>query len=110
MNATNFDVCTIRPDGTDLQVLTSSGANDTHAVWTGDGDIAYLSGMYGFRHECALIDNTFQPYGQIIVMNADGSNKMMLINSMWEDSMPLYVPNEFLICWVATPKEEECDS
>ena len=31
MNTTNFDICTIRPDGTDLQVLTTSGANDGHA-------------------------------------------------------------------------------
>ncbi|RYP32500.1 hypothetical protein DL767_005189 [Monosporascus sp. MG133] len=97
MNATNFDICTIRPDGTDLQVLTSSGANDAHAVWTGGGRIAYSSGMYGFRDECAIYDNAFQLYGQIIVMNAEGSNKTMLTDSMWEDSMPLYVPNEFLI-------------
>ncbi|CAI6097201.1 unnamed protein product [Clonostachys chloroleuca] len=28
---------------------------------------------------------------KIIVMNADGSNKTMLTESMWEDSMPMYV-------------------
>ncbi|KAF6815791.1 WD40 domain protein beta propeller [Colletotrichum plurivorum] len=97
MNTTNFDVCTIRPDGTDLQVLTSSGANDAHAVWTADGRIMYSSGMYGFRDEAAIYDQTFQPYGQIMVMDADGSNKRMLTDSLWEDSMPLYVPNEFLV-------------
>lgn len=96
-SATNFDVCTIRPDGTDLQVLTSSGANDAHAVWTADNRIMYSSGMYGFRDEAAIYDETFQPYGQIIVMNADGSNKTMLTDSLWEDSMPLYVPNEYLV-------------
>jgi hypothetical protein len=26
-------------------------------------------------------------------MNADGTNKRMLTDSKWEDSMPLYVPN-----------------
>ncbi|EOD44421.1 putative tat pathway signal sequence domain-containing protein [Neofusicoccum parvum UCRNP2] len=97
MNATNFDVCTIRPDGTDLQRLTTSGANDAHAVWTWDGRIAYSSGEYGFRDEAAIYDETFQPYGQIIVMNADGSDKHMVTDSMWEDSMPLYIPNEFLV-------------
>jgi hypothetical protein len=51
----------------------------------------YSSGMYGFRDESAIYDNTFQPYGQIVVMNADGSNKTMLTDSMWEDSMPLFV-------------------
>ncbi|KAG4442964.1 hypothetical protein IFR05_001577 [Cadophora sp. M221] len=96
MNVTNFDVCTIKPDGTDLQVLTSSGANDAHAVWTADGRIMWSSGMYGFRTECATYDSTFQPYGQIMIMNADGSNKTMLTDSMWEDSMPLYLPNDVL--------------
>lgn len=90
--ADRFDVCTINPDGTDLQVLTTSGANDAHAVWTADNKIMYNSGMYGFRDECAVYDDTFQPYGQIIIMEKDGSNKTMLTDSMWEDSMPLYVP------------------
>ncbi|PMD64453.1 tat pathway signal sequence domain-containing protein [Hyaloscypha bicolor E] len=96
MNATNFDVCTIRPDGTDLKVLTTSGANDAHAVWTADGRILWSSGMYGFRTEAATYDDTFQPYGQIFVMNADGSDKKILTDSMWEDSMPLYLPNAVL--------------
>ncbi|KAF7179628.1 hypothetical protein CNMCM7691_008677 [Aspergillus felis] len=96
MNATNYDVCMIRPDGSDLRVLTSSGANDAHAVWSPDGKIIYSTGMYGFRYECALYDNTFQPYGQIMIMDADGKNKRMLTDSMWEDSMPLFVPNSAL--------------
>ncbi|EMR62348.1 hypothetical protein MGN70_004645 [Eutypa lata] len=95
-SATDFNVCTIRPDGTDLRVLTSSGANEAHAVWSADGRILYSTGEYGFRDEAAIFDNTFQPYGQIMAMNADGSDKRMLTDSMWEDSMPLYVPNEFL--------------
>lgn len=56
----------------------------------------YSTAQYGFRDEAAIYDDTFQPYGQIMVMNADGSNKTLLVDSMWEDSMPLYVPNEFL--------------
>ncbi|TQN68181.1 Tol-Pal system protein TolB [Colletotrichum shisoi] len=96
-SATNFDVCTIRPDGSGLRALTSSGASDAHAVWSHDGRILYSSGMYGFRDEAAIYDQTFQPYGQILVMDADGSNKQMLTDSLWEDSMPLYVPNEFLM-------------
>lgn len=72
MNATNFNVCTMKPNGTDLQVLSSSEANDAHAVWTADGRIMWSSGMYGFRAEVATYDDTFQPYGQIFIMNADG--------------------------------------
>jgi hypothetical protein len=29
-------------------------------------------------------------------MNADGSDKRILTDSRWEDSMPLYVPAKFL--------------
>jgi Tol biopolymer transport system component len=95
-SVTNFDICTIRPDGTGLKTLTTSGANDGHAVWTHDGRILWSSGMYGFRDEAAIYDNTFQPYGQIFVMNADGTGKRLLTDSLWEDSMPLYIPNHFL--------------
>ncbi|KAF3766836.1 tricorn protease N-terminal domain-containing protein [Cryphonectria parasitica EP155] len=94
--ADRFDVMTIKPDGTELTRVTDSDANDAHAVWNYDGRIMWNSGMYGFRDECAQYDNTFQPYGQIMIMNYDGSNKTLLTNSMWEDSMPLFVPNEYL--------------
>jgi Tol biopolymer transport system component len=93
---TSFDVYTIRPDGTGLRQLTSGGANNAHAVWTWDGKLAYNTGAYGFRNEAALYDQTFQPYGQIFVMNADGSGKRPLTDSMWEDGMPLFVPERFL--------------
>ncbi|BAE62265.1 unnamed protein product [Aspergillus oryzae RIB40] len=89
VSGSNYEVCTIAPDGSDLQVLTSSEANDAHAIM-------YSTGEYGFQSECALYDNTFQPYGQINIMDADGGNKRALTNSLWEDSMPAYVPGEFL--------------
>ena len=88
----NFDIYTIRPDGTDLRQLTTTPANDAHAVWTADGmSLMWSSGIYGFKDEAALYDNTFQPYGAIFIMNADGSNKRQLTDSPWEDSMPRYV-------------------
>jgi Tol biopolymer transport system component len=92
----NFDIYTIKPDGSDLLRVTTSRANDGHAVWTADGRIMWNSGMYGFRDEAALYDNTFQQYGQIFIMNADGTGKRMLTDSLWEDSMPLYIPAKFL--------------
>jgi Tol biopolymer transport system component len=84
-SAANVDVFTIRPDGTGLRRLTTSGANDGHAVWTYAGRIMWNSGMYGFRDEATLYDDTFQPYGQIFVMHADGSNKRIVTDSLWED-------------------------
>ena len=96
VDAVNFDIFTIRPDGTDLQRLTTHGANDGHAVWTAEGRIMWSSGLYGFRDEAALYDNTFQPYGQIFIMDADGGRKRPLTDSLWEDSMPLPIPAKFL--------------
>ncbi|GFF28852.1 dipeptidyl peptidase IV/CD26, N-terminal domain-containing protein, partial [Aspergillus udagawae] len=60
-NATNYDVRTVWPDGSDLRVLTSSHTNDAYAVWTHDEKSGYTTGRYGFRlirYECALYDNT----------------------------------------------------
>lgn len=92
VDAVNFDIYTIRPDGSDLQRLTTNRGNDGHAVWSADGKILFSTGMYGFREEAALYDNTFQPYGQIMVMSADGTGKRLVTDSLWEDSMPLYLP------------------
>ncbi|KAJ5117335.1 tricorn protease N-terminal domain-containing protein [Penicillium atrosanguineum] len=103
--ADRFDIYTIRPDGTNLTRVTESLSNDAQshqplsldvAVWSQDGRIMYSSGMYVFKDESQLYDNTFQPYGQIIVMDYDGSNKKLMTDTIWEDSMPLYMPNEYL--------------
>ena len=92
----HYHVCTIRPDGTDFQQLTETRASDAHGAWMYDGRIGYSTGLYGFRDEAAIYDFTFQPYGQIMVMDADGANKRLVTDSLWEDSMPCYIPNEFL--------------
>lgn len=89
----NFDIFTIQPDGSDLQRLTTSPANDAHAFWTDDSKyLMWSSGIYGFKDEAALYDNTFQPYGAIFIMKADGTEKRQLTDSPWEDSMPRFVP------------------
>jgi Tol biopolymer transport system component len=45
----NFDIYTIKPDGTDVRRMTTFPANDAHAVWSRDGKyIMWNSGEYGF--------------------------------------------------------------
>ncbi len=88
----NFDIYTIRPDGTGLFRCTDHESGDGHAVWSADGRILWSGSQHGFRDEAALYEQTFQQYGQIYVMDADGSNKRLLTDSKWEDSMPLYLP------------------
>ncbi len=92
----NFDIFTIRPDGSGLFRCTTHPSGDGHAVWTADGRIMWSGSAHGFRDEAALYEQTFQQYGQIYVMNADASGKRMLTDSKWEDSMPLYVPKALL--------------
>ena len=90
----NFDIYTLKPDGTDLRRLTDYPATDAHAVWTPDGKhILWNSGQYGFKDEAALYDNSFQPYGSIWIMDEDGKNKKLLTDSHWEDSMPCFLPS-----------------
>jgi Tol biopolymer transport system component len=89
----NFDIFTISSDGTNLRRLTSYPGSDAHAVWSWDGEkILWDSSEYGFKDEAPLYDNSFQPYGQVWSMNPDGSDKRMLTDSRWEDSMPAFVP------------------
>jgi Tol biopolymer transport system component len=89
----NFDIFTIKSDGTNLKRLTTYPASDAHAVWSWDGKkILWNSSEYGFKEEAPLYDNSFQPYGQVWSMNPDGSDKRMLTDSRWEDSMPAIVP------------------
>jgi Tol biopolymer transport system component len=88
----NYDIHTIHPDGTGLHRCTDHPSGDGHAVWTADNRIMWNASQHGFRDEAPLYDQTFQQYGQIYIMNADGTHKRMLTDSKWEDSMPLYVP------------------
>ncbi|ETS80089.1 hypothetical protein PFICI_07618 [Pestalotiopsis fici W106-1] len=88
----NYDIFTMSPDGTDLTQVTDSVASDAHAVWTHDGRIAYSTAMFGFQQEAPLYDDSMQPYAIIMVMDADGSNKTPLTNSLWEDAMPMFAP------------------
>ena len=90
----DFDVFTIRPDGTDLRQITTSPGSDGHATWTADGEsIFFMSSRSGFKDEAPLYDFSPQPYAQVFIMNADGSDVRQLTNSRWEDSMPVFVPD-----------------
>jgi TolB protein len=87
------DIYTIRPDGTGLTRLTNAPGNDAHATWSPDGrHIVFSSARYGFKDEAALFDDVPQPYGNLFVMNADGSNQRALTDSPWEDAMPGWQP------------------
>ncbi len=89
----NYDIYSIKLDGSDLKRLTTDPGNDAHSIWSPDGQwIAYASGMGGFKDEAALHPVNPQPQGEICVMRADGSDKRMLTDNQYEEATPAWMP------------------
>ena len=83
----DFELYTIRPDGTDRKRLTNIRGNDAHSSWCSDGNwIVFSSARRGFKDEMALYDGVPQPYGEIFAMRADGSDVRQLTDNKWEDA------------------------
>lgn len=88
----DFEVFSMKPDGTDVKRLTTTRGADAHATWSADGkEIWFESSRTGFKDEAALYDTSPQPYAQVFLMNRDGSHVRQLTDSKWEDSMGMYV-------------------
>ncbi len=88
----NFDIYTIRPDGTGLRRLTDAEGNDSHPAWSPDGEyILFSSSRFGFKDEAPLFDIP-QPYGELFIMNADGSDQRALTDNKWEEGTPSWMP------------------
>ena len=88
----DFQVFTIRPDGTGLKQLTSGSGNNAHLAWSPDGTrILFSTSKMGFKDE-AFYTAAPQPYGEIFLMNADGSHVRQLTDNQWEDGGPAWLP------------------
>ncbi len=96
LNGIDFEVFSIRPDGTDLKRLTTLPGNDGHATWIDNNTLFFSSSIAGFKDEASLYDASPQPYAQVFLMNADGSDVHQITDSRWEDSMAVYVPDNAL--------------
>ena len=88
----DYGIYTIKPDGTDIRRLTSGRGNDAHMAWSPDGEhIAFASSRMGFKDEVTYTDAP-QPYGEIFVMRADGSDVQQLTDNQWEEGTPAWQP------------------
>jgi Tol biopolymer transport system component len=89
----DYEIYTIRPDGTDLRRVTRMPGNDAHNAWSPDGEwIAFTSARGGFKDESALHPYNPQPYGEIYVTRADGTDVRMLTDDQFEDGTPAWMP------------------
>lgn len=91
---TDYDIYSMRPDGTGIRRLTNSPGNDSHPAWSPDGEwIAFTSARGGFKDEAALHPLNPQPYGDIYVMRADGRDLRVLTDNQFEDGTPTWIPS-----------------
>jgi Tol biopolymer transport system component len=92
IEAGDYEVFTIRPDGSDVRRLTSTPGNDAHMGWSADGDqIVFSSSRMGFKDE-VMYTAAPQPYGELFIMRYDGSDVRQLTDNQWEDGTPAWRP------------------
>ena len=88
----DYEIYTIKPDGTGVKRLTHSHGNDAHMAWSPDGEhIVFASSRMGFKDEMTYTDAP-QPYGEIFVMRFDGSEVQQLTDNQWEEGTPAWQP------------------
>jgi Tol biopolymer transport system component len=88
----DYEIYTIKPDGSNLRRLTRARGNDAHQGWSPDGEsIVFSTTRMGFKDEGIYTDAP-QPYGEIFVMRADGSGLRQLTDNQWEDGTPAWQP------------------
>jgi Tol biopolymer transport system component len=88
----DYEIWTIKPDGTGVKQLTHSHGNDAHQGWSPDGEyIVFASARMGFKDEVTYTDAP-QPYGELFVMRYDGSGVEQLTDNQWEDGTPAWRP------------------
>lgn len=90
----DFEIYTVRPDGAGARRLTRTPGNDSHSSWSPDGQwLLFSSSRMGFKDEGPLFDGIPQPYGELFVMRADGSDVKQLTDNQWEDATPAWQPD-----------------
>jgi TolB protein len=88
----DYEIFTIKPDGTGVKRLTRTPGNDAHMGWSPDGEhIVFASSRMGFKDE-VIYTNAPQPYGELFVMRYDGSDVRQLTDNQWEDGTPAWQP------------------
>jgi len=95
----DYEIYRIKPDGTQAQRLTRLPGKNAHPSFSPDGEwIAFATGSRGFKDEAiglviGALPPQFQPYGEIAVMRADGSDLRVLTDDSIEQGAPVWIPH-----------------
>ena len=88
----DYEIFTIKPDGSGAKRLSYSHGNDAHQGWSPDGQrIVFASSRLGFKDEITYTDAP-QPYGELFTMRYDGTDVQQLTDNQWEDGTPAWQP------------------
>jgi Tol biopolymer transport system component len=94
----DFEIYTVKLDGTDVRQLTADHGTAGHPVWSPDGrSILFTSSRMGWKDEVMLAAQGAQTYGELFVIRADGSGVRQLTDNQWEEApsawlAPLHKP------------------
>lgn len=78
----DFEIFTIKADGTELRQLTHDHGNNAHSIWSADGQwIMFASSRMGSKDD----ESGFQAYGELFAMRADGTELQQVTDNRWED-------------------------
>lgn len=89
----DYELYTIKPDGTGVRRLTNVPGTDAHCAWSPDGEwLAFTSARGGFKDEAALHPGNPQPYGDIYVMRAEGTDVRQLTDTPFEEGTVAWAP------------------
>ena len=88
----DFQIFTIHPDGSGEKQLTHIRGNHAHLAWLPDGEhLLFTTSLKGFKDEAPYTGSP-QPYGEIFMMRADGSDLRQLTDDQWEEGGPAWLP------------------
>lgn len=91
--AGDYEIYTVKADGSGVKRLTFAHGNDAHQAWSPDGEhIMFASSRMGFKDEMTYTDAP-QPYGELFVMRYDGSDVQQVTDNQWEDGTPSWRPS-----------------